>query len=84
MNNKQQKTLEAIFEKPTRSGIDWADIESLFRAVGADISEGQGSRVRVALNGTRYAYHRPHPGPKTVKGAVESVREQLLKAGVQP
>jgi hypothetical protein len=84
VNDRQRKTLEAIFERPTRATIEWVDIESLFRAVGAEISEGSGSMVRISLGGIRYVYHRPHPDKHTIKGAIESVREQLIKAGVLP
>ena len=28
-------------------------------ALGAEISEGNGSRVRIALNGVRAVFHRP-------------------------
>ena len=45
MNRKQRQTLDKIFEKPDRSDIPWANIESLCEALGADISEGRGSRV---------------------------------------
>ena len=84
MNAKHRRTLEAVFGKPTRADIPWADIEGLFAALGAEISEGAGSRVRIYLNGVRYVYHRPHPERVTSKGAVESVREQLSRAGVKP
>jgi len=40
MNKKQRQTLDKIFERPDRSGIPWTNIESLFRALGAEISEG--------------------------------------------
>ena len=84
MNKKQQKVLQNIFKKPTASNIAWSDIESLFRAIGCDISEGSGSRVRVKLNGARAVFHRPHPTPYTDKGAVDSVRKFLMNAGVKP
>ncbi|MGD8950332.1 MAG: type II toxin-antitoxin system HicA family toxin, partial [Desulfobacterales bacterium] len=61
MNKKQRQTLERIFEKRDRSDILWNDIENLFKALGADISEGRGSRVRVALKDVRAVFHRPHP-----------------------
>ncbi|MEK7794728.1 MAG: type II toxin-antitoxin system HicA family toxin [Candidatus Hydrogenedentota bacterium] len=82
MNSRQQKTLKSVFEVPTRSDILWQKIEALFRALGADVLEGRGSRVRVALRGTRSTYHRPHPGRIASKGAVEAAREQLRKAGL--
>jgi hypothetical protein len=82
MNNKQRKTLTAILEKPTRSDILWADIESLFIGLGADVSEGKGSRVNVKLNGVVGVFHRPHPRPETKKYMVENVRDFLGRAGV--
>ena len=81
---KHESTLDAIFATPTRANIRWADIESLFRHLGADISEGNGSRVRVALNDLVATFHRPHPRPETGKRTVESVRDFLERAGVNP
>jgi len=83
MNKKQRQTLERIFEKPERSDILWNDIESLFKALGADISEGRGSRVRVALMDVRAVFHRPHPLRVTNKSTVRSVRRFLLEMGVK-
>lgn len=57
------------------------DVESLFLALGAEITEGSGSRVRIALNGVRSVFHRPHPEKETDKGAVKSIRRFLLEAG---
>ncbi len=77
-------TLKAIFANPVRANIHWKDIESLLRRVGAEITEGSGSRVRVALNGVRAVFHRPHPQKETDRGAVKSVRRFLTEAGIQP
>ena len=84
MVNKHRKTLEAIFEKPERANIAWKDVEALFIVLGAEITEGNGSRVRVALKGVRAVFHRPHPRKETNKGAVKSVRRFLETAGVKP
>mgnify|MGYP003381737169 CR=1 FL=1 len=84
MNARHRKTLEAVFARPERSDIVWRDIESLLVALGAEVTEGNGSRVRVALHGVRAVFHRPHPQKETEKGAVKSVRRFLLEAGVQP
>ena len=81
---KHDRTLIAIFSVPTKSNIAWRDIESLFRHLGAEITEGSGSRVRVQLNAVRAVFHRPHPQPHTNKATVESVRRFLLNAGVSP
>jgi hypothetical protein len=65
MNSRQQRTLRALLEMPTRSDIRWADIESLLRALGADVSERAGSRLAVMLHGVRAIFHRPQPRPTT-------------------
>ena len=83
MNKKQRETLKKIFQKPERSDIAWKNIESLFRALGAEISEGHGSRVRIYLNGVRAVFHRPHPEKETDKGAVKSVRRYLIEGGIK-
>lgn len=84
MNAKQRRTLASIFAAPTRSDVLWSDIESLFHSLGANISEGAGSRVRVALNGIRAVFHRPHPERETDKGTIKSVARFLLAAGIKP
>ena len=56
----------------------------MLKALGAEISEGNGSRVRVALNGVRAVFHRPHPHKETDKGAIVSMRKFLTEAGVKP
>jgi hypothetical protein len=84
MNAKQRRTLRAIFENPVQANIPWTDIEKLLVGIGAEASEGRGSRVRVSLNGIRAVFHRPHPEKETDKGAVMSMRRFLIEAGVQP
>lgn len=84
LRSKHRKTLQAIFAHPVRAGIPWTDIESLLVACGAEISEGQGSRVRIVLNNVRAVFHRPHPRKETEKGAVRAMRRFLTEAGVEP
>ena len=82
MVRRQTDTLAKVLERPTRADVRWADIESLLRGLGAELSEGRGSRVRVVLKGVRAVFHRPHPRPTADKGTVESVRKFLANAGV--
>jgi hypothetical protein len=84
MKGKSKKTLEDIFAVPIKSNIAWKDVESLFQALNADISEGQGSRVRISLNGIRAVFHRPHPRKEIDKGTLVSVRRFLKEAGIKP
>ncbi len=84
MGPKHKRTLQAVFEDPVRPNISWRDVESLLKAAGAEITEGAGSRVRVALNDVRAVFHRPHRKKETDKGAVRSLRRFLTEAGVTP
>ena len=84
LNTKHAKTLEKIYERPTRANIGWTDIVGLFKACGADVSQRQGSRVCIKLGQQRAVFHAPHPQKETVKGAVEDVRAFLQRAGVTP
>jgi hypothetical protein len=77
-------TLEAIFEKPTRADIRWRSIVALFVALGGEITQGRGSRVRVALKGHRAVFHEPHPERITDKGAIEDVRNFLDGMRIRP
>lgn len=83
MKGKKQKTLQLIFQHPV-GGIRWADIEALFLALGAEITEAEGSRICVRLFNDRRVFHRPHPSPDTDKGAVVSIRGWLEENGVRP
>jgi len=84
MNSQQRRTLARIFAEPTPVDLRWSEIEGVFRALGAEIGEGSGSRVRVALMGVRAVFHRPHPSPETKRGAVRAVRDLLTAAGIAP
>ena len=79
--SKHQRVLEAIFEK--RANIARSDIEAMLLFHGAEISQGRGSRVRIALNGVRAVFHRPHPQKETDRGAVASMQRFLTEAGIQ-
>jgi len=74
--------MESVFKNPLQADILWIDIENLLAALGGELSEGSGSRLRVKLNGVRAVFHRPHPEKTTDKGAVNSVRRFLENAGV--
>ena len=84
MKARHRKTLEAVFETPVRSGIEWSRIESMLKALGAEIREARGSRVLIKLNRQKAVFHRPHPEKEADKGAVKSLREFLQNAGVTP
>ena len=82
LSRKHSNTLKNIFHDPVRADIPWEDIECLIIALGGEITEGAGSRVRIYLHGIRAVFHRPHPQRITDKGAVKSVRRFLIEAGI--
>ena len=84
VKKKHLKTLELIFKRPTSANIHWVDIEALFVALGADVSERAGSRVAIILFEEVRIFHRPHPSPSTDKGAVVSIRKWLESNEVSP
>ena len=80
VSTKHRRTYQGIFQNPVRGDIAWRDIESLLVAMGAEVTEGNGSRVRIYLGGIRAVFHRPHPQKEIDKGALKSMREFLIKA----
>ena len=84
MNTKQRKTLRAIFARPTSSSLVFSDIEALFVALGGEVHEREGSRVKIILLGEQWRCHRPHPGKEAKRYQVEEARELLERVGVRP
>lgn len=98
MNRKHRQTLAAIFAKPTRANIAFSDIEALLLALGCELTEGAGSRVRFdktlvekdqdgnVINTHTLAFlaHRPHPGKEAKRYQVEQARQYLQAIGEAP
>ena len=84
MNAKQRKILQAIFARPTSASLPFSDIEALIKALGGSVSQREGSRVKIELNGQQWRCHRPHPGKDAKRYQVEEARELLERAGVKP
>ena len=84
MNTRLRKTLSAIFARPTSASIPFADIEALMKGLGGTVSEREGSRVKIELQGEQWRCHRPHPGKDAKRYQVEEARELLERVGVKP
>ncbi len=84
MNTKHRRTLEAIFVRPTKATIKFADVESLVKTLGGTVTEREGSRVRIDLHGEQWRCHRPHPGKEAKRYQIEEFRELLERIGVKP
>lgn len=84
MNKKHQKTLKAVFSKPTPKSLEWQKIENLLIAAGATVIEGKGSRVRFELNNVIATFHRPHPHKEAKPYQVRDAKAFLEQVGIQP
>ncbi|MFT7561474.1 MAG: hypothetical protein ACI93R_003401 [Flavobacteriales bacterium] len=84
MNSKQKRTLASVFKDPVSASMVWKDIESLLISAGADVIEGNGSRVRFHKNGVIASFHRPHPKKEAKPYQVRDARTFLKQLGVEP
>ena len=74
MNKKQRKTYEAIFATPIKRNIVWNEVVSLVEAMGGNVVQGNGSRVRFSMNGISLNIHSPHPQKELKRYQVKDVR----------
>ena len=82
MNKKHLRILDRLFEHPTRSDGEWNEAMGALKALGAVITEGKGSAVRVRLNEVRAVFHKPHPRKEMGKYLVEDIRDFIVSSGV--
>ncbi|MDI6026475.1 type II toxin-antitoxin system HicA family toxin [Corticibacterium sp. UT-5YL-CI-8] len=64
--------------------IRWRDIEAMLISLGAEMSEGSGSRVRFTIGEQTLFVHRPHPSPDAKRWVVRDVRQFLKNVGITP
>ncbi|MER9236182.1 type II toxin-antitoxin system HicA family toxin [Mesorhizobium sp. M0622] len=76
--------LRAIFTDPVSGSIEWIAIETLLVAVGCQVIEGNGSRVRFVFNREVETFHRPHPSKEAKRYQVRDARQFLSRIGVKP
>ena len=84
MNSKHKRVLKVIFTDPVSGSIEWIAIEALLIAVGCQVIEGSGSRVRFVFNGEVETFHRPHPSKEAKRYQVRDARQFLSRIGVKP
>lgn len=59
MNQKHRKTLEAIFAEPIRRNIAWSGVVALVQALGGEVRQGDGSKVRLISTVFRLIFTLP-------------------------
>jgi hypothetical protein len=84
MSHKHDNLIRAIFHDPVSGNLQWREIESLLRHLGATIESLSGTRIRVKLNGAEGILHRPHGGNSLGRQDIQHLREYLSHARVTP
>jgi hypothetical protein len=84
MNATHRKTLAAVFADPVSMSLEWRRIEALLVAIGCQVIEGKGSRVRFEKDGIIATFHRPHPAKVAKPYQVRDARQFLENLGVKP
>lgn len=79
-----RKTLEAVFSDPVSRSLEWRRIEALLVAIGCQVIEGNGSRVRFEKYGAIATFHRPHPAKEAKPYQVRDARLYFENLGVKP
>lgn len=84
MNATHRRTLTAVFADPVSKSLEWRRIEALLVAVGCQVIEGNGSRVRFEKEGIIATFHRPHPSKEAKPYQVRDARQFLENIGEKP
>ena len=84
LNGNQQDTLRQIYANPVPVNLEWRKVESLLLAIGCQLVEGRGFRVRFEKNGKVATFHRPHPAKEAKPYQVRDARAYLELLGVAP
>ena len=84
VSSKQKRTMKRIFEDPISKNILFRDVVSLLESLGAELTEGKGSRLRIFLNGSPHVMHRPHGKDKdgTISPNDIKTLRKLIKGAV--
>lgn len=81
MNATHRKMLTAIFTDPVSRSLEWRRIEALLVALGGQVIEGSGFRVRFEKDGIIVSFHRPHPEKEAKPYQVRDARYFLENLG---
>ena len=83
LSGRQRRTLSRVLEHPNRADVTWREVEGLLEALGAVVTVGSGSRIRVAFRDRRAVFHRPHPRKDLSKASLKALRRFLGDAEVE-
>jgi len=85
MSQKHANLLREIFQDPINTKLQFREIESLLKHLGAQMESVAGARMRVKLNEAEGVLHRPHHGGNTMdRHSVQSLRDLLTRGKATP
>jgi len=82
MNHKHRKVLHSIFAHPVSANIDFREVESVFRELGATLSHTGTGRLSVHLGNHTGSFHAAHH--TVAKEDVAHMRKFLESCGIDP
>ncbi|MEQ1712438.1 MAG: hypothetical protein ABL908_13690 [Hyphomicrobium sp.] len=82
MNHRHRKVLHQLFAHPISANIDFNDVQSVLKELGADVEDRAGARVAVTLKGHTVLFH--HANHSVPKEEVQQIRRFLIDCGVAP
>ncbi len=84
MNSKHAKTKAALFENPVRRDLRFTKVKVLLLALGAQILQREGSRVKITIDRFEVVIHAPHGTEPLKPYQVHALRKLLIDTGVKP
>lgn len=82
MNHRHRKVLHALFAHPVSANIDFHEVQSVLKELGADIEDRSGARLAVTLKGHTVLFHNANT--TLPKEEVAQIRKFLIDCGVSP
>jgi hypothetical protein len=82
MNHRHRKVLHQLFAHPISANIDFQEVQSVLKELGAELEDRSGARVAVTLKGHTVLFH--HANHALPKEEVQQIRRFLIDCGIAP
>jgi hypothetical protein len=82
MNHRHRKVLHALFDHPISANIDFKEVETMLRELGAEIDNRSGARIGVKLGNRSAFFH--HANHSLHKDEVVKIKHFLVDCGIDP
>jgi predicted RNA binding protein YcfA (HicA-like mRNA interferase family) len=77
--SKKEKLLQKFLTVPVRNDLTFNELKTLLQALGFEMKEGKGSRVKFFHNEKKLivSTHKPHPNPELCEEFIKDVQLML-------